>query len=354
MKPYRVGILGATGIVGQRIVERLAGHPWFRIAAVAASDRSVGRGYAEAAEWVLPHDPPPEVAALPVLACAPDAVGECDFVFSALDSDVAREVEPSFAEAGFAVISNSSAFRQRPDVPLLIPEVNPSHVELIDAARKTGGGYIVTNPNCSVAGLVLALAPLHREYGVRRVVVATLQAISGAGASGPRALALVDNVLPFIAGEEEKLEQELRKILGTLRGGAVEEADVVVSAHCHRVPTIDGHLEAVSVELARPLPASRVAALLESWRGEISGLGLPSAPERPIVVRHERDRPQPRLDRDRENGMSVVVGRIRECPVLGLKLELLSHNAVRGAAGTTVLNAELLAAKGLLTRREGR
>ncbi len=352
MQPYNVGILGATGLVGQRLIERLTDHPWFRITALAASDRSAGRPYAEAATWRLSASPPRQVAAMVVRRCAVDELGECDLVLSALDAQIAREVEPQFAQAGLAVISNSSAFRQHEEVPLLVPEVNASHLELIEAPRRrNGGGFIVTNPNCSTTGLALALAPLHLAFGIEKLVVATLQAISGAGIDGLRAFDLVDNVVPYIPTEEEKIEQEMGKILGTLEGERIHRAELAVSAHCHRVPTLDGHLEAVSVGLRRRVEPVEVVAVLEQFRGEVTDENLPSAIERPIVVRAEPDRPQPRLDRDCGNGMSVVVGRVRRCPVLDVRLALLSHNTVRGAAGGTLLNAELLAARDLLPRR---
>jgi aspartate-semialdehyde dehydrogenase len=351
MERYNVGILGATGLVGQRLVELLADHPWFRIAGLAASERSAGRRYADAAHWRLSADAPSEAARLPVRDCTVDALDDCDLVFSGLEASVARNVEPRFAGAGFAVISNSSAFRQRADVPLVVPEVNADHLDLLEGQRGSGGGYIVTNPNCSVTGLALVMAPLHRAFGVRRLVVSTLQAITGAGAEGPRALDLLDNVLPYIPGEEEKIERELGKILGRLDGGRVVEAPLVVSAHCHRVATIDGHLEAVSVELAADVAPQDVKAALREFRGGTADLDLPSSASPLIVVRDEPDRPQPRLDRQAANGMAAVVGRVRPCAVLGTKLELLSHNTVRGAAGGTVLNAELLAARDLLPRR---
>jgi aspartate-semialdehyde dehydrogenase len=352
MKRYRTGILGATGLVGQRLIQRLESHAWFELTALAASERSVGRSYAEAARWVLPGRVPPGVAAMEVRAARPDALADCDLVLSALDAPVARTVEPAFAEAGFAVVSNSSAFRQDAGVPLLVPEINADHVALAERQRHgRGGGFIVTNPNCSVTGLALAVAPLHRAFGLKRLVVATLQAASGAGIDGPRALELTDNVIPHIAGEEEKIELELGKILGTLEPGGVRHATIAVSAHCHRVPVIDGHLESVSLELERPASVGEVRAVLERFTGEgIRALGLPSAAP-PILVRDEPDRPQPRLDRDTGGGMTVVIGRVRPCSVLGIKLELLSHNAVRGAAGATLLNAELLAARELLPRR---
>jgi len=352
---YRVGVLGATGLVGQRLVSHLEDHPWFQVVALAASDRSVGLSYREAARWSLPVDAPPRLWDQKVRACRPDELKECDFVLSALTSQVAREVERAFAGAGFAVISNSSAHRQAPDVPLLVPEVNADHLAMVESQRRgSGGGFIVTNPNCSVAGLIMALAPLHRAFGVRRLVVSTLQALSGAGTDGPRALELVDNVVPWIPGEEEKFEQETRKMLGSVEGGKFIPADMRVSAHCHRVATLDGHLQAVSVELASKATVQQASRVLSEFRGDVAELELPSSPERPILVLEEPDRPQPRLDRDRGDGMSVVVGRLRTCPVFNLRFELLVHNAVRGAAGAASLNAELLAAREMLPRRPAR
>jgi aspartate-semialdehyde dehydrogenase len=349
--PFKVGILGATGLVGQRLLERLAVHPWFEIAALGASDRSLGRTYRDAVRWTLSEDPPAAAARLEMRRCAPDAFAGCDVVLSGLDAAVARDVESRFVAAGFPVISNASSFRMEPDVPLVVPEVNASHLSLLGAQRRrTGGGYLVTNPNCSVTGLVIALAPLHRAFGVRRVVVSTYQALSGAGLTGPRGLEIVDNVIPWIPDEEEKIEREAGKVLGRVEEDAVIAADVRVSAHCHRVATVDGHLEAVSLELDRHASVEEAVRALRDFRGEVRDLRLPSAPERPIIVRDEPDRPQPRLDRDAGGGMSVVVGRVRPCPSLTLRLELLSHNAVRGAAGATLFNAELLAGTGMLER----
>ena len=351
MTPLRVGILGATGLVGQRLVERLASHPWFRVTTLAASDRSAGLPYKGAAAWRLSGRVPDYAAEAIVRRCAVPEFGECDVVLSALDAAVAREVEPRFAEAGFAVISNSSAFRQDDAVPLLVPEVNPDHLGVIETARRRGAGFIVTNPNCSTTGLAVALAPLHRAFGLRRVLVATMQAVSGAGVEGPRALDVLDNVIPHIPGEEEKIETELGKILGDFDGARLRRADFAVSAHCHRVPTLDGHLEAVSIGLERKATASEIGDALRSFRSAAEPDRLPSACGPPIVVREEVDRPQPRLDRDCGGGMTVVVGRIRPCNVLDFRLLVLSHNTVRGAAGGTLLNAELLAARGLLARR---
>ena len=328
---------------------RLAGHPWFEVAVVGASERSAGKTYGEAARWVLGGDPPEEVGRLRVAGCDPDAFSGLDVVLSGLDAAAGREIEPRFVTAGFAVVSNCSAHRMLPDVPVIVPEVNASHLAAIESQRRrSGGGFVVTNPNCTATGLVLALAPLHRAFCVKRVVVATLQAVSGAGLDGPSALDILDNAIPFVPGEEEKIEAETGKILGSIEAGVLVPAPIAVSAHCHRVATIDGHLEAVSVELGANASPEEAAAVLREFRGEIHGLGLPSAPERPVIVRDEPDRPQPRLDRLAGGGMSVVVGRTRRCPVLGIRLELLAHNAVRGAAGGTLLNAELLAARGLL------
>ncbi|HXV77915.1 MAG TPA: aspartate-semialdehyde dehydrogenase [Candidatus Polarisedimenticolaceae bacterium] len=354
MNRYRVGIVGATGLVGQRLVERLDRHPWFELRALAASDRSAGKPYDEAANWQLPGGGPPAAfAQLRVRRCRVDELDDCDLVLSALDAEIARELEPAIAGAGIPVVSNSSAFRQHAEVPLVVPEVNPSHLELIDGPRRRDGGYIVTNPNCSTTGLVVALAPLHRAFGVSQVVVTTMQAASGAGLAGPTALQLLDNVLPHIPGEEQKMEREVGKILGRVEAARIEPAPLVVSAHCHRVPTIDGHLEAVSVKLAVGADLDAVRGALLDFRGAIEPGSLPSAKARPLLVRDEDDRPQPRLDRDEGSGMTVVVGRLRRCPVLDLRFVVLSHNTVRGAAGGTLLNAELLAARELLPRRGG-
>jgi aspartate-semialdehyde dehydrogenase len=334
------------------LIERLAGHPWFRVTALAASDRSAGRSFSEAVSWRLATSLPPEVAVQTVRPCRLDELHDCDLVLSALDAPVALEIEPRLAEAGIPVISNSSAFRQHDEVPLLVPEVNASHLTMLDDVQKrNGGGYIVTNPNCSTTGLALAMAPLHRSFGIERLVVSTMQAVSGAGIEGPRALEMLDNIVPYIGGEEEKIEREMGKILGTMEGSRLRRAELAVSAHCHRVATTDGHLEAVSVGLARRVGKDEVIAALEGFRGEIEGEPLPSAGAPAIVVRHEPDRPQPKLDRDTGGGMTVVVGRVRPCPVLDFKIEVLSHNTVRGAAGGTLLNAELLAARGRLVRR---
>jgi len=344
---YRVGIAGATGLVGQRLISRLEGHPWFRVERLGASERSAGRRYRDAARWLLPDAIPEGVADRLVTGCAPSDFSGCDLVLSALDATTGRTVEPALAASGLPVVSNSSAMRMDPDVPLLVPEINAAHVDRLGPSVKRRG-FVVTNPNCSVTGLAIALAPLHRSFGVKRVVVTTLQAVSGAGLEGPRAIELLDNVIPYIAGEEEKIEAELAKLLGGADAHGFTPAAIDVAAHCHRVNTVDGHLEAVSVELSRRPSIEEAIAVLEAFEGDVARLNLPTAPKRPIVVRREPDRPQTRLDRDTGEGMSVVVGRVRPCPVLTLRLVVLSHNTVRGAAGGAILNAELLAARGFL------
>ncbi|MGY4707648.1 aspartate-semialdehyde dehydrogenase [Candidatus Bipolaricaulota sp. J31] len=348
MERIPVAVLGATGMVGQWFVRLLADHPWFELVAVAASERSAGKTYGEATRWILPGEIPEAVRELPVVQPRPGIPGK--IVFSALPAEVAGPVEEEFARAGYVVSSNARSHRYDPDVPLLVAEVNPDHLALVERQRRRRGwkGFIVTGSNCSTAQLVLALEPLRRRFGIEAAVVVTMQALSGAGFSGVSGIAILDNVLPHIPGEEEKLAREPRKIWGRLTPEGIEEAGVRISAHCHRVATRDGHLEAVSVKLSRWAELGEVVEALEAFRGLPQELGLPSAPERPIVVRHEPDRPQPRLDRDEGGGMSVVVGRIRPCPVLDWRLEVLGHNTVRGAAGGAILNAELVVARGLL------
>jgi aspartate-semialdehyde dehydrogenase len=339
-----VAVLGATGAVGQRFVALLDGHPWFRVAALAASDRSAGKPYARAVRWFLPEPMPAWAAAMTVTPCEPRQSG-ARIAFSGLDAAVAGEIEETFARSGAAVVSNARNHRMAPDVPLLIPEINADHLDLIEAQRRRlGGGYIVTNPNCSTVGLAVSLAPLHRALGVRRAIVTTLQAISGAGYPGIPSLDIQDNVIPHIGGEEEKMESETRKILGA----SGTPAAFAVSAHCNRVQVSDGHTLAVSVETGKKATPEEAADLLGAFRPPILALGLPSLPERVIEVRAEVDRPQPRLDRLAGRGMTVSVGRIRRCPVLDLKYVALVHNTIRGAAGAAILNAELLRAKGLL------
>jgi aspartate-semialdehyde dehydrogenase len=343
-----VAILGATGAVGQRFVQLLAGHPWFEVAEVAASDRSAGKPYREACTWRLPGGPPDAVAGLTVKSC--DEAFRSRLLFSGLDASVAGELEERLAARGHAVVSNARNHRLDPDVPLLIPEVNPGHLAALEAQRRrTGGGYIVTNPNCSVAGLAMALAPLHRSFGVEAVTVVTLQALSGAGYPGVASMDIADNVIPYIGGgEEEKIEVEPRRILGTFGAAGFQAAAFTVSASAHRVNVSDGHTMAAFVRLARKVSPAAAAEALSSFAGEPQDRRLPFAPRQPIHVLPECDRPQPRLDRDREGGMAVSVGRIRADSSFDLKLEIMVHNTIRGAAGGAILNAELLQVLGML------
>ena len=353
MKTFRVGVLGATGTVGQQFIHRLRAHPWFRVTALAASERSAGKRYSEIVRWRIAQPAPPEVGALTVQPL--EANLDCDFCFSAMDSSVAGPAELEFARAGYPVISNSSNHRMDADVPLLVPEVNPEHCAIVANQRKNHGytsGFIATNPNCSAAGLVVALKPIHDAFGIEALNVVTMQALSGAGYPGVASLDSTDNVIPYIGGEEEKLESEPRKILGRFADGAITPADMRISAQCHRVPVIDGHMEAVSLKLRKKTSPAEIIAALREFRGEPQRLKLPSAPAHPIEVREESDRPQTRLDRDAGGGMAVVVGRVRPCHVLDVRLVLLSHNLGRGAAGAAILNAELLAEGGYITPRK--
>ena len=348
MTKIPVGVLGATGAVGQRLLQLLDAHPWFEVVDLAASDRSAGKPYLEACAWRLPGPPPRLCEGGVVKGC--QGPFEARVLLSSLDSSVAGEIEADLAGRGHAVISNSRNHRLDPDVPLLVPEVNPDHLEALDLQRRrTGGGYIVTNPNCSVVGLVMALAPLERTFGVEAVAVVTLQALSGAGYPGVASLDVADNVVPYVGGgEEEKIETEPLRILGSFRDGAFVPASFKVSASVHRVAVSDGHTMAVFVRLRRRAGPEDAARALSAFRGEPQDRRLPSAPERPLHVLAEPDRPQPRLDRDRERGMAVSVGRLRGDPQFDLRLEVLVHNTIRGAAGAAVLNAELLRARDLL------
>ncbi len=350
MSKTKVGVLGATGAVGQRFVQLLDGHPWFELAAVAASERSAGRTYGEACAWKLDTPMPAAARALVVRPTEPDL--GCDVVFSALDASVAGPIEEAFAAAGCAVLSNARNHRLADDVPLIVPEVNPDHAGLIPTQRQRRGwkGFIATNPNCSTATLVLALAPLERRFGLKAVAVTTLQAISGAGYPGIPALDILGNVVPFIAGEEEKIERETKKILGRLGAGgaAVEPLPAVVSAQTTRVPVVDGHTAAVFVTLATDPGIEAVRDAFRTFHGVPQERHLPSAPGRPVVLLDAEDRPQPRLDIGLERGMASVVGRVRPCPLMGYKFIVLGHNTIRGAAGAAILNAELLRSEGLL------
>lgn len=344
-----VGVLGATGTVGQRFVSLLEGHPWFRLEALAASERSAGRPYREAVRW-MQDTPIPEAAADRIVQATEPPLDGVPLVFSALDSGVAGPVEEAFAQAGHLVVSNARNHRMEPDVPLLVPEVNPEHLALLDRQATEGG--IVTNPNCSTIGLTLALAPLDRAFGLRRVHTTTLQAVSGSGLPGISSLEILDNVVPHIGGEEEKMESESLKILGSLAGDGsrVESRSLEVGAQCTRVPVVDGHTQCVSVELDAPVTPDEAARALREFRARPQRLGLPTAPRFPVHVLDGPDHPQPRLHRDLERGMAVAVGRLRSCPILELRFVTVSHNTVRGAAGGALLGGELAVAGGALGR----
>jgi len=342
-------VLGATGMVGQRAVSLLRDHPWFRLAALAASERSAGRTYAEACRWLLPGEPYGGAGDLPVLPCDPAAVTEAargtGVALSALTSDAAREIEPAFAEAGWHVVSNASTYREDADVPLIIPEVNPDHLGLVE--RQPWAGSLVTNPNCTTMPVVIALAPLHRAVGIEAVTVASYQALSGAGYPGESAWDMIGNVRPHPGNEEAKLTTEPRKVLGTLGSDGVRPADFAISARCVRVPVADGHLVAVHVRTREPLAPAEAEVLLAGFDG---GIEAPTAPRPLIHVLQERDRPSPRWDAGAGHGMAVTVGRVETCPVMGLKLFALAHNTLRGAAGAALINAELLVTSGRLPR----
>ena len=348
MKRIPVAVLGATGTVGQRFVQLLEDHPWLEIAALAASERSVGRSYADACSWRLPTALPEKAGRLTVQPLDPGGLRGIGLVFSALPADAAREVEPAFAEAGMAVSSNASAYRFEDDVPLLVPEINAEHAALIDAQRRNRGwgGLLVTNPNCTTTGIALVLKPLADAFGLRAVIATSMQAVSGAGYPGVPSLDAFDNVLSLIPGEEEKMEREARILLGSVEGDRQVEAAFTLSAHANRVPVLEGHTVCLSLGFEQPVTPEAARSALACFRGAGVTRDLPSAPEFPILVRPEIDRPQPRLDRDAGGGMQVVVGRIRECPVLDLRLVLVVHNTVRGAAGGSILNGELLIREG--------
>jgi aspartate-semialdehyde dehydrogenase len=348
MAKLAVGVLGATGAVGQRFVQLLADHPWFEVVELAASDRSAGKPYREACTWRQATALPEAAASRVVKNC--EGPFESKILFSGLDSSVAGEIETALAARGHAVVSNARNHRMDPDVPLLIPEVNPEHLEAVAVQRKrTGGGYIVTNPNCSVVGLAMALAPLQRAFGLQEVAVVTLQALSGAGYPGVASMDIADNVIPYIGGgEEEKIEAEPLRILGRFTAGGFEPAPFAISASVHRVAVSDGHTMAVLARLKLKSTPEKALQALAEFRGEPQERRLPTAPRRPIHVLPQADRPQPRLDRDREGGMAVTVGRVRSDRVFDLKMEVLVHNTIRGAAGAAILNAELLKARDLL------
>jgi aspartate-semialdehyde dehydrogenase len=341
------GVLGATGIVGQQFVRILAGHPWFDLKWIGASDRSAGRRYAAAASWKLDGEVPEPAASLTVEDCKPGNAPK--LLFSAMDASVATDIERAFAEAGHIVVSNSRNHRMEPDVPLLVPEVNADHLGALPLQQRRRGwrGMIATNPNCSIVVLSLALGAL-RQFDLKCALVTTMQAISGAGYPGVPSFDINANVIPYIDGEEEKMESETRKILGDFAGGQFLPHSIRVSAHCNRVPVNDGHTETISVEFGvRPTEVDLLEAFA-SYRGEPQHRNLPSAPSHPVVYLPEPDRPQPRRDAGRQNGMAVTLGRLRPCPVLDYKFVALGHNTVRGAAGAAILNAELMHSEGLL------
>ena len=343
-----VGILGATGMVGQHFIRFLADHPWFEVTWVGASDRSAGKLYKDATQWRLDGLMPAAVASLTVDECKPSATAP-KLMFSATDSSVATEIERAFAQAGHIVVSNSRNHRMDPDVPLLVPEINADHLRLLPLQRKTRGwkGAIVTNPNCSTIALTMALGPM-KKFGIRRVVCTTMQAVSGAGYPGVPSMDILCNVVPHIGGEEEKMQEETQKILGDFKRGVVMPLEARVSASCNRVPSVDGHLISVSVELDKKPSREKILAAIAAYRGEPQKKDLPSAPPQPVQYMEAVDRPQPRRDAGRENGMACFVGRLRECPVLDWKFSCLAHNTIRGAAGAAVLNGELLKVEGLL------
>ncbi len=338
-------------MVGQRYIQLLENHPWFEIAWLAASDRSSGKKYGEAAKWRLDTPLPRRIAEMTVSPAEP--TGAPNIIFASVDAAIAREMEPAFANAGCAVLSNSSAFRMAPNVPLVIPEVNAEHLEMIEEqpSRHESGGYMVTNPNCSTIGLVMALKPIEERFGIEQIFVSTMQAVSGAGYPGVASMDILDNVVPYIGSEEEKMESETLKLLGKVEGHAVKPLAARMTAHCNRVPVVDGHTECVSIKLSNKLGRSATREqILAAWNEfrPLAGRDLPFAPEQPVEWCDLPDRPQPRLDRNRGRGMAVTVGRLRPCNLLDWKFVLLSHNTVRGAAGATILNAELLASLGKL------
>lgn len=347
----RVAVLGATGAVGQAFIRLLANHPWFEIAELAASERSAGKPYADAARWIGPDEMPADIARLTVLPTDPSKIS-ANIVFSALDSAAAQDAEPAFARAGKVVLTNAKNYRMEPDVPLVIAEVNPSHLDVLHTQRRLRGweGAIVANGNCSAIVTSLPLAPIHQRFGIKKLIVTTMQAISGAGYPGVSALDILGNVIPYIGDEEPKIEAEVRKFLGVNVGERIESADFLVSAHANRVPVEHGHTVCMSIELEEKADAAEVERAIGDWSGAAAARGLPTAPDRAIVVSDQPDRPQPRRQVGTGHGMTIVVGRVRPDPIFDVKLVAMGHNVVRGAAGASVLNAELMASCGLLGR----
>jgi len=349
MQTLEVGILGATGMVGQHFIKFLQGHPWFKLTWLGASDRSAGKVYRDAMTWHLAGGLPDSVARLTVEDSKPGNAPQ--LLFSAMDASVATDIERAFAQAGHVVVSNSRNHRMERDVPLLVPEINPDHLKLAPVQQRARGwkGQIVTNPNCSTVVLTMGLGPL-KQFGITRVVATTLQAISGAGYPGVPSMDIVGNVIPFIGGEEEKMQQETQKILGEFQGDHIEPLAAKVSAHCNRVPVVDGHTVTISVEFSSKPSEADVRHAFDVFTALPQQRGLPSAPPRPVIYLEEANRPQPRKDADRDRGMTACVGRLRACPALDYKFVALAHNTVRGAAGAAVLNAELMHSEGMLDR----
>ena len=344
----KAAILGATGMVGQRFVQLLSDHPWFEISALASSERSAGKIYAEACQWHLEGDMPSKAAEMMVLPTTPPL--DADVVFSALPADAAKEIEPNFTNAGYTLCSNSSAFRYDDDVPVIIPEINADHIVMLEQQKKNKGwsGKLVTSPNCTTTGAVFPMKPIHDIFGIEKVILVSMQAVSGAGYPGIPYLAIADNVIPLIQGEEKKLEIESRLLLGKMQNGKRTAAPMVISAQANRVPVIDGHTICLSLQLNKKASPEEVREAISNYQWPEDIKKLPSAPEQPLILRSEPDRPQPRLDRMANQGMSVSIGRLRECPILDLRLVSVVHNTLRGAASGSILNAELLVSKGLI------
>lgn len=345
VKKIPVGILGATGMVGQKFVELLSDHPWFEIVALTASERSQGKKYGEAMKWMMASPLPPRLANFPVLPSLPNL--PCQVVFSGLDSEVAGEIEEKFAQSHYIVISNARNHRMDPTVPLLIPEVNSSHLELVKF-QKFSRGMIITNPNCSVIGLTTALKPLIDQWGIEKVHVVTLQAISGAGYPGVPSFDILDNVIPFISGEEEKVQTEPLKILGSFQDGKIQPYQISISAQCNRVAVMDGHMACLSVKLSHPATAEEIIHAWQTFKSDPQSLNLPMAPIKPIIYLPDEKHPQPKLHRHLDKGMAVSIGRLRQCSLFDWKFAILSHNTIRGAAGCAILNAELMVKKGYI------
>ncbi len=352
MNRIPVAVLGATGTVGQRFVQLLDNHPWFEVTAVTGSDRTTGRTYGDGVNWVIPGDPPSAIAKLIVQETKPNL--DVPVVFSALPTDLAREMEPVFAAAGYAVVTNASAYRMTTDVPLLIPEINPDHTSLINRQQddRNWPGYIVASPNCSTTSAILPMKVLQDAFGLEAAILTTLQAISGAGYPGVSSMAILDNVVPHIPGEDAKLESEPKKLLGSVNSHGLQMAEIELSAQANRVPVMDGHLASVSVRLSNKATVDEAIAALESWQPPEICNSLPSTPLRPLIYRYEADRPQPRLDRDAEDGLAWTVGNVRECGVLDLRFLSITHNTLRGAASGSILNAELLVVQGFIELEE--